>query len=253
VKEGIALDSDPERSYTSIPMRAKDRLIGLLLLGGYQPRLLSNRMRNLAQVMGDLIAISIENSQLHESIRQQALRDSLTGLYNHGHMHERLHEVVAYAHRQKHSVVFMMLDLDNFKRFNDTYGHVAGDVALRQVANVLKNSVRAGDIVSRYGGEEFAIILLDAGIEQACLIAERICSRMRGNRIPGIELDTPLTMSIGIAIMSQESQSEHALVIAADAALYRAKSSGRDRYEIAYITEDTRPILETTAEKDVSI
>lgn len=216
-------------SCARVPLRAKGRLVGLLFLGTEEPRELDPSEQDLIIAFGHQIGIAVENARLHQEIREQAMRDSLTGLYNHAHLRERLREEVERARREGRALALLMLDLDHFKRFNDTYGHLVGDEVLRAVSQVLRTQTREYDVVGRYGGEEFAVVLPGAGEEEACAVAERIRSAVRGTAIPGLETGIRITVSIGVALFPPHGDSPDDLIAAADSALYRAKALGRDR------------------------
>jgi diguanylate cyclase (GGDEF)-like protein len=158
----------------------------------------------------------------------QAVRDPLTGLYNRRYMQEFLDRELHLARRKRRPLAVMMLDLDYFKRYNDNFGHSAGDQALAAVGETLLRCVRAEDVVCRYGGEEFALILPECSLRQATVRAEEICRRIRENRAlpdqPGV-----LTVSIGVAAFDETTDRVDLLLKFADDALYQAKGAGRDR------------------------
>jgi diguanylate cyclase (GGDEF)-like protein/PAS domain S-box-containing protein len=167
--------------------------------------------------------------EANERLRQESLHDPLTGLYNRRYLEDVLERETRRAVRAEHGLSVIMLDLDHFKRFNDTYGHDAGDTVLREAATLLLKSVRAEDIVCRYGGEEFIIILPMAAFRIAYARAERIREKVheltlvcRGQKVGEI------TLSAGVAALPEHGVVPAQLLQAADAALYRAKSEGRD-------------------------
>jgi diguanylate cyclase (GGDEF)-like protein len=168
----------------------------------------------------------------------------LTGLFNRRYLEEILEREIRRALRSDQSVGLMMLDLDHFKKFNDTYGHDAGDAVLRETAAFLKRSVRAEDIVCRFGGEEFVVILplADAQITQAR--AERIRSKVHELTVlhEGKSVGS-VTVSAGVAALPSHAQSSKALLEAADAALYRAKREGRDRVALATLPDEANAQL----------
>ena len=167
---------------------------------------------------------------LREALRLQAIRDPLTGLYNRRYMQEFLEREIHRCIRRKRSLAIMMLDVDNFKRYNDTFGHPAGDHALRFVGDTLLRSVRADDLACRYGGEEFCLVLPECSLQQAATRAEDIRSLLKRSHmersadIPGL-----VTVSIGVAAFGENANSSKILLKFADDALYRAKRAGRDR------------------------
>jgi diguanylate cyclase (GGDEF)-like protein len=167
-------------------------------------------------------------------LRSQSIRDPLTGLYNRRYLEEMLERETRRAVRAEHGLGVLMLDLDHFKSFNDTYGHDAGDTVLRETAAFLLKSVRAEDIVCRFGGEEFIVILPLADLSVTQARAERIRSKIRELQVlhQGLSLGM-VTVSVGVAELPQHGTSPKVLIEAADAALYRAKKAGRDRVAVA--------------------
>jgi diguanylate cyclase (GGDEF)-like protein len=153
-----------------------------------------------------------------ERYRILSITDGLTELHNHRYFHELLSREIAMAKRYSHSLSLLMIDIDNFKACNDTYGHLAGDRALRNIAKLLKVSCRTVDIVARYGGEEFAILMPYTDKEGSIVVAERL----RG-LVEKLQKDPPLTISIGIASYPSDAENEEQLIASADQALYKAK------------------------------
>jgi diguanylate cyclase (GGDEF)-like protein len=192
----------------------------------------SQRQRELFEYLTNQAAISIENVDLHEAIQRQAVTDELTGLFNHRRFQEVITAEVERTRRFGQELGLIMLDLDNFKRVNDTYGHLQGDVVLRQVARVLRESAREIDEPARYGGEEMAVALPQTGLQGAYDFAERVRQRIEGLQIDLLDGDGTLrvTASFGAASLPHSAKiDKDALVAAADAALYRAKRSGKNR------------------------
>ncbi|HWU36393.1 MAG TPA: GGDEF domain-containing protein, partial [Candidatus Acidoferrum sp.] len=186
-------------------------------------------------------AISIENARLFEETRQLAITDELTGLANHRQFYHQLAREVRRAQRYKRPLTLLMLDLDYFKQYNDKFGHLAGDQALRETAEVLRRNARDVDILARYGGEEFAIILPETEMERALIHAERARAAVAGHAFRGKDSNPQgdLTVSIGVATLTPAMRKIEELVHAADQALYRAKSQGRNRLELAPIRDRT--------------
>ena len=171
---------------------------------------------------------------IYERTERSALTDGLTGLYNHRHFHERLTLESERSQRSGLPLSLLMLDVDHFKQFNDTFGHPAGDEVLRQLARVLGDTRRANDVVARYGGEEFAVILVDTAKFTAAKVAERIRERINAHDFSeAAPRAGSLTVSIGVATFPDDGADAEALVRAADTALYVAKRAGRDRIVLA--------------------
>ncbi|HEX8403890.1 MAG TPA: GGDEF domain-containing protein, partial [Duganella sp.] len=160
----------------------------------------------------------------------------LTGVYNRRYIDRRLLEEIARARRQAYPISFMYIDIDHFKRVNDTAGHGGGDDVLREVAMRIKNELRTSDAVARFGGEEFVVLLIDANLESAAFVAERIRSSVAGTLIAlSPELQLSVTVSIGVACLNPADNEGDPVGIArnwiaqADALLYAAKEGGRNR------------------------
>jgi diguanylate cyclase (GGDEF)-like protein len=185
------------------------------------------RRRQLAATVSEHIALAIANVNLREALRAQAVRDPLTGLYNRRYMQEFLDRELHSARRKCRPLAVMMLDLDHFKRYNDNFGHAAGDNALATVGELLLHSVRAEDIACRYGGEEFTLILPECSLRQAMVRAEGIRRRVQELRsqIEARPTD-PLTISIGVAAFEETTDRVDLLLKFADDALYLAKRAG---------------------------
>ena len=188
---------------------------------------------------GDLIKIgrcifkflsgnNIENAY-HEEIYRLTTIDGLTQVYNKRYFIETLEREIGRAHRYRRELSLIMFDIDHFKKINDTYGHLAGDHVLKQLASVIKARIRREDIMSRYGGEEFAIILPEIDNYNAVQFAEKIRGIVEKAVFRFEDTDIPVTISIGCASMTTELQEPHEFVRVADGHLYTAKSQGRNR------------------------
>jgi len=193
------------------------------------------RRRQLADTVAEHIALAMANLSLREALRLEAIRDPLTGLYNRRYMQEFLERELHAARRKRRPLAVMMLDLDHFKRYNDNFGHSAGDQALAVVGETLLRCVRADDVACRYGGEEFALILPECSLRQATVRAEEIrsCISEYHARRSDRAADT-LTVSIGVAAFDETTDRVDLLLKFADEALYEAKRAGRDRVVAAH-------------------
>ncbi len=217
-------------AYLCLPMMAEGKAMGVLHL--QKPTLaLWEQLADLEQyalTVAEALALSLANLQLRETLRQQAIRDGLTGLFNRRYLEETLERELSRSQRQGTHIGIIMLDLDHFKEYNDTFGHEAGDELLRTLADYLQSQIRKGDIACRYGGEEFLLALVGAPPEA---VLERVAAlvadvRQLHRRAPSLR---PLTISAGVAFYPQHGVTLKELIRAADAALYRAKAEGRDR------------------------
>jgi diguanylate cyclase (GGDEF)-like protein len=173
--------------------------------------------------------ILLQRSLLHQQLRAAARTDAKTGLLNAVAWQREADGWVRRARRAGVPAAVLLVDIDHFKRVNDRYGHLAGDELLAATASTLISHVRAGDVLGRFGGEEFVALLPGASQEQACWIAERLRERVRVIAIPSLGAEATVTISIGVAALGRDGNELFELLAAADAALYRAKQSGRDR------------------------
>jgi diguanylate cyclase (GGDEF)-like protein len=185
---------------------------------------------DLGQALADGMSLALANMALREKLRNQALRDPLTGLYNRRYMEDTLQRFVRLAERENREISLLMIDLDHFKRLNDERGHAFGDQVLRETAVVLVSSLRETDVVCRYGGEEIVVIMPDCPPERAVDKAEHL-------RLSISELSNShgasITASFGVASVPHTSQTLPDVLAAADAALYKAKQNGRNQVVMA--------------------
>lgn len=230
-----------KNTYLCIPILAQGEALGVLHVQTTDetPSFGESEL-SFKTTFAEQIGLSIANIRLREALRTQSIRDPLTGLYNRRYLEEMLEREIRRAVRAEQSLGILMLDLDHFKRFNDTYGHDAGDAVLRETGWFLAKSIRAEDIVCRFGGEEFVVILPTADLEAARSRAERIRSKLRELTVlhQGQSVGV-ITVSVGVAALPTHGTSAKELVQAADAALYRAKREGRDRVITAQAVDVT--------------
>jgi len=212
------------RSELCVPIRIGERVIGVINTESSRPNAFSEEDLKLLTTLAGQVATIIESARLFEETQRLAVTDGLTGLYNRRRFYELLEEEIVRAGR-KGVLSLIMLDIDDFKAYNDLYGHLAGDALLRELAQLFRRGIRQGDIVARYGGEEFAIILPGTGKEEATALAERIRAQVEEHLFEG-EKGMPagrITVSLGVASYPQDAREPEALVNAADVALYEAK------------------------------
>jgi diguanylate cyclase (GGDEF)-like protein len=178
--------------------------------------------------------MALSNLKLREALREQSIRDPLTGLYNRRYMEEVLKQHISRVTRHLHPLGIIMIDIDHFKHFNDTNGHAAGDALLRELGEFLQRRIRGEDVACRYGGEEFILIMPEAFLEAAHQRAELLRQGAKGLRVrdAGQSLGG-ITLSLGVAIYPQHGRTIENILRAADSALYRAKQDGRDRVVVA--------------------
>jgi len=239
---GTWLKTARERGFTSflaIPLVVQDRALGCMNLYMIERHEFAPDEIQLLSTFASQAAVSIENARLFEETHQLAITDPLTGLANHRQFYDQLEREFRRAQRYQRPLTLLMLDLDRFKAFNDRHGHLAGDQALRETADVLRQNARSVDILARYGGEEFAIILPETDMLRGASHAERIRSAVASHVFLSQEtgLEHQVTVSIGVATLSPTLQKIEELVHDADQALYRAKAAGRNRLELAATEE----------------
>jgi diguanylate cyclase (GGDEF)-like protein/PAS domain S-box-containing protein len=226
-----------ENTYLCIPILAQGEALGILHVQTTDELpSFGEAELSFKNTFAEQIGLSIANIRLREALRTQSVRDPLTGLYNRRYLEEILEREIRRAVRAELSLGILMLDLDHFKRFNDTYGHEAGDAVLRETGSFLVKSIRAEDVVCRFGGEEFVVILPTADLEASRARAERIRSKLRELTVlhQGQSLGV-ITVSVGVAALPTHGTSAKELLQAADAALYGAKREGRDRVVTAQV------------------
>jgi len=191
----------------------------------------SDLITELRQRLTDVDRYAQQLHEANEKLVQLAVHDGLTGLYNQKHIQHILPIEIERASRFKHPLSVMMVDVDGFKQFNDSYGHIAGDQALRHIAHLLRDHVRSVDIPCRYGGEEFLLVLPEAGDRESLMIGERLRGLIEGHPFatgfPG--RTAHLTVSIGLARLSPQTATAKELISLADTCLYRAKRSGKNK------------------------
>jgi len=225
------------QSALCIPLTAQGESMGSLHIstesigdGG----LMDGEEQRFIETIADSVALALANVRLRERLRIQSIRDGLTGLFNRRYLDETLPREIHRAERNQRPISVLMFDIDSFKKFNDTYGHDAGDVVLKRIAELILSKVRPSDIACRYGGEEFTIILPDTSLEIARARAEslREAAAQMGVQHNGKDLGT-ITISIGVAAYPQHGITRDVLIKVADEASYQAKETGKNRVIVA--------------------
>ena len=220
-----------------VPLVFHERFIGVLEVIDDDPaRTWQDNELLLLRTVANQVAVAINHADLFAQMQQQALTDALTGCYNRRSFEMQLDRELQMATRLHQPLSLMMLDLDRFKQLNDSVGHDAGDSALRKLADCFRQELRGVDTASRFGGDEFALILPQAYAEGALLVAERLRASIEQIQIPGFG---HLAASIGIASFPSHASSRAELIVAADAALYSAKRAGRNRVALFDVAKES--------------
>jgi len=217
------------RSFLSAPLMIGQAVYGVLNVNNKRNReSFSLSDLRLLEAIGHHAALALNNAKRYEDAVERSQRDALTGLANHRHFWESLEVEVERSSRYQRPFSVVMLDIDHFKNYNDTYGHLAGDGALEGVAQVIANGCRSSDLAGRYGGEEFAIILPETERDGASTFAEKIRASIEGARFADGD-QTELTASLGVATYPTDGATATDLLQSADTRLYKAKADGRNR------------------------
>lgn len=229
----VELVGAPSVDWLGVPLKTSEKTLGVLVVQSYDEEIrFEEKDKEVLTFVSQHIASALERKQAAETIRHLAYHDSLTSLPNRMLFRDRFLHALALAHRKKEMLAMLFLDLDRFKKINDTLGHAAGDRLLQAVAERLKKTLREGDTIARLGGDEFMILLSGVkAVEDAAKVAEKILYAIRPSfRIDGHELH--ITTSIGISLYPYDGQDTDTLVKNADIALYRAKEYGRNNYQL---------------------
>jgi diguanylate cyclase (GGDEF)-like protein len=207
-----------------VPLKSVNRVEGVLCLSTHPGTEPDEQILNLLSTLGNQIGIAIENLKLYEEAKSFSLHDPLTGLANRRLMEIQMEKSFETVKRYEKPLSIIMLDIDHFKKYNDSYGHVEGDRLLVAIANILLRQLRSPDHVFRYGGEEFLVMLPETDVKNAYKVAERLRKAVAAH--------SKVTISLGVSSYHTSIQGKEALISAADDALYLAKQNGRDRVEV---------------------
>lgn len=221
------------RSYISAPMFAHGDLVGFVNLDSGTPAFFNEKSAERLQAFVDQAAVAIENARLYAALQQQAVTDEVTQVYNRRGLLDLGQREFDRSLRFHRSLSALMFDVDHFKQVNDTYGHHVGDQVLRILAERCKGSIREVDILGRYGGEEFVILLVENDLHTATRIAARLCQVVDGHPFETTAGSIHITVSIGVSTLNEKTPDLSSLVQQADVALYNAKEQGRNCYFLA--------------------
>ncbi len=225
--EAALLRAEGMRGLVMLPLIAKGEAIGLVELTGCSRPTSDPGQITLARTMAQEAAMALDNARMYETARDLADRDPLTGFFNHRYLHERLSDEIVRAVRYRRPLSVLMLDLDDFKLVNDTFGHVYGDRVLVHVAELVRSMLRGSDVATRYGGDEFAVILPETGRDDAARAAERILDAFRASPFAAEGRRAfPVGASIGISTHPFDGRTATDLIAVADLGLYAAKDAG---------------------------
>ena len=217
------------RSLISAPLIGGNKVLGILRLDSTSCEAYDADDLRLLDIISDLAAVAIQNTVLYQETEILAITDGLTGLFVHRHFQERFDQEISRALWSNSRLAFLMVDIDNFKGYNDKYGHIAGDIVLKQIARLISESCNPGDIVARYGGEEFGVLLVETTKLDALKTAKRIRKRIEEEKFVLRREATRVNISGGLAFFPEDEKEKEGLIRKADLALYKAKSEGKNR------------------------
>lgn len=218
--------------FAAVPLRGKDHVVGVLLVDNIATKkgIIEDDVRRL-MMLANHAGLALENAKSYSEVVLNSRQDSLTKLWNHGHFQKLLHESVEEAALHKKALSLLVFDVDDFKSYNDTYGHPAGDKALEQISALAKTVMRRMDNLARYGGEEFVALLPGTTKQEALKLAERLRDTIEKKTTHFRDLCLPrkVTISIGVATFPEDAQDKEKLMFCADGALYEAKRWGKNK------------------------
>jgi diguanylate cyclase (GGDEF)-like protein len=228
-KQGVYPFKMDTKTFLGIPIIYEKDVIGVFAVTSTEAEAISSFQEHLLNTVADQAAMSITNAQLHREVGRLAITDGLTGLYNHKHFQERLSEEFQRVERIPHSLSLMLIDIDHFKKINDSYGHPTGDAVLAKLAATLRKTLRGIDVLARYGGEEFAAVLINTETNGAKKMGERLRTHIMNNPFYVDEYKLSITISVGIATHPKDAATKEELIDKADQVLYHAKKNGRNQ------------------------
>lgn len=217
------------RSVIATPLSRGSTVMGVLMVQSAERDAFTPEDWRLLSLLGDLTGVSIQNALLYQRTQEEAITDGLTEVFVHRYFQERLVEELKRSLELDLPLTLLMIDIDNFKSLNDTFGHLAGDAVLKQIARTLREGIRGTDMVARYGGEEFAIMLVETAREGGTLVAERLRESVAALDFASQDIKRQVTVSIGLACSPEHAADPRALIERADESLYAAKRGGKNR------------------------
>ena len=227
-------ESRPIESLLSVPLIVGNKLVGILRLDSPATRAFTHKDLRFLKTIADVGAVAVENAQLYDKVEDFAIRDSLTGLFLRRYLMDRMDEEIKRHLRREKEMAFIMVDLDHFKRYNDHFGHTAGDIVLKCLGVLMEKYFHSpGNLICRYGGEEFCVLLPECGKEEARELAQAFVEAVEAERIILRREETRITVSAGVATFPRDAKTREDLISKADKALYEAKHRGRNRVQSA--------------------
>ncbi len=221
--------TDDAVSLISKPLIIEGNVLGILRVDSPVESRFAQYDLRILDIIGELAAVALENARLYCRTEELAIKDSLTGLYVHRYFMERLEEEVKRALRSNSTFALLMLDIDNFKDFNDEHGHMSGDTILKNIARILQSRASAGDIIARYGGEEFVFLALNCGRKKAVKLADEIRTQIQDHPVVLRRKKCSVTVSVGVAVFPEDAKLREDVIWEADSCLYEAKAKGKNR------------------------
>jgi len=215
---------DPNRSFIALPLLSEKIPIGILTIVGAE----EEHTESFA-ILAEQLSLELKKINLYEKVQELAITDGLTGLYVRRHFLNRLNEELTRCKKHDFELSLLMIDLDHFKQCNDTHGHLVGDIALKEIAKIMREYVRQVDLVGRYGGEEFVIALPDTDKKSAMHVAERMRMSVEKHKFRAYDETIDMTISIGVSNFPENGDDVVTLIDRADQGLYKAKAEGRNR------------------------
>jgi diguanylate cyclase (GGDEF)-like protein len=221
------------KGYRFFPLRTKKMVLGEIAYKG-----LSEQNEETFTVLAHQFALALRRIRLYNDVENMAITDGLTRMHTRRYLNERFEEEFGRARSKKLPLSLLMIDIDHFKKVNDQYGHLTGDMVLREVARIIAGQVREIDIAGRYGGEEFCVILPDTDKPGALVVAERIRLAVHEQKVKAYDTTLAINVSVGVSAFPDDAMQMEELLDKADWALYRAKKSGRNRVAGFSVYED---------------
>jgi len=220
-----SLDIEPKDTDTVFTLKSNSEIYGFLLLKG----LISTEEKEKFYILAQQFLLSLRRAKFYQKVQELSIRDSLTELYNRRYFLDRLKEEINRANKLKLIFSFIMIDIDDFKKCNDSFGHLVGDYVLREIAKTIKDNTRHIDLVCRYGGEEFCVLFPNTGREGGYFASERIRSNLENKIIKAYDEELKVTVSIGLACFPEDGLSYTEIIEKSDLALYIAKAKGKNQ------------------------